>query len=351
MAPTTSGKNLRKIGESLGRFADSRATAKEPRDRVVVQAAAGTVKVVAGASYGTIIATVHASEQQWRAVISARELLECLKSLKTKSEYSFEDLNKGWEIGCSLGGTDFLRLDKKLPKFLLPPGPAEHSQGYIDIPGDTLELMGNMLTATGDDIYGSPINVAGRIYTGDKTVQFNSTNSIRFSSVILPGNYDLFGFFKGTMLEAARAIGDARMEFWTNDLLTLENESYRVVAPYSSLSRYGPLAFKPGARKPIDFRAVVDRTKFVKTLVEHAKLDKDGRVAVYYADNALTVAPFEGAKAGWYARAENLLKVLRATKAKQVGIGLRTGFGQPINVRIPEWTIEIAPVELTLLKQ
>lgn len=351
MAPTVSGKELRKIGESLGRFADTRATAKEPRDRVVVQAAAGTVKVVAGAPFGTIIATVHATTQQWRAVISARELLTTLKTVSTKGQYSFEDLNKGWEIGCSLGGADFLRLDKKLPKFILPPGPQEYSQGYVDLPGDTLEDMGNILTSVGDEIYGSPINVAGRIHTQDDTIQFSATNNVRYASIIVKGNYDLFGTLKGDFLEAARAIGGARMEFWTNELVTLENDSYRVVAPYKSLTTFGPLQFKPGARKPIEFRAVVDRTKFVKNLREQAKLDKDGRVNVYYADNALEIRPFEGAKAGWYARAENLLKVLTATKAKQVGIGLRIGFGQPINVRIPEWTIEIAPVELTLLKQ
>lgn len=348
---TISGKSLKKIGESLGRFADTRVTAKEPQDRVVVQAAAGTVKVVAGAYFGTIIATVHATTQQFRAVISARELLTCIKSLKTKSEYSFEDLNKGWEIGCSLDGTDFLRLDKKLPAYILPPGPQEHSQGYVDIPGDTLETMGNMLAATGDDLHGSPVNVAGRIYTQDDGVQFNSTNGIRFSAIILKGKYDLFGHFKGEFLEAARAIGDARIEFWTGELVTLENDTYKVVAPYASLQRFGPLEFKPGARKPIDYRLVVDRTKFVKSIREQAKLDNHTRFVVYYADNALTVHPFEGAKAGWYAKGENILKVLTATKEKQVGIGLRTGYGQPINVRIPEWTIEIAPVELTLLKQ
>lgn len=347
MDPTVRGKTLKKIGESLGRFADTRATAKEPRDRVVVQADTETLKVVAGASYGTIIATVHATTQQFRAVISARELLTTIKTINPKQEYIFEDLDKGWEVGCSLGSTDFLRLEKKLPAFILPPGPADQSQGYVDIGAEQLEVMGTMLVATADDIYGSPVNVAGRIHTQNDMVQFNSTNNIRLSAIKIKGDYPLYGTFNGELIEAARAIGDARMEFWTGDMVTLINDMYRIVGKYKTLNRYGPLSFKEGQPLKIEYRSVEDRIKLVKSIREQAGLDSRGRVMLQYSDNALKVLPFDAAKAGWYAVSENLLKVLTATKVKQVGIGLRTERGQPINVRIPEWTIEVAPVELT----
>lgn len=347
MDDSISGKNLKKIGESLARFADVRGTAQEPRDRVVVQAAAGMIKVVAGASYGTIIATVHATTQQFRAVISARELLNKIKSLSPKEEYKFEDLNKGFEVGCSLAGTDFLRLSTGLPVFLLPPDITAQSQGYVDIPADAFMLMGNMFAAVADPIRNSPVNVAGNIYTHDDSVKFSATDDVKFASVIFKGKYEVFGKISADTLDAARAIGDVRMSFWTDGKMVLESEGYKVIGPYSMLETYGPMDFPPGKLARVEHKVVAEKTKLLKSMREHAKLDSATRVVLQLDHNgSIKVDSYENASHGWFVKSEYMSKILAAVPTKQVGIGLRTGRGQPINVRIPDWTIELAPVEL-----
>jgi hypothetical protein len=345
MDERVSGSTLRKIGANLGRFADVRESAKEPMDRVVVQANGETLKVVAGASSGTIIATVHATTKQFRAVISAREFLTACKEAETKKEYWIEDLNKGWEIGCTLVGPkneDFPRLTKKIPTLLMPPDISAQSQGSIAFTGDELETLGRVLPGV-VEYDQSPISVAGKIWTKRDTVRFAATNNIRFAAKEFKGNYELFGYVYAGFLEAARGIGDAEMNLWSDEKVTLHNDAYRVVGLYKMLRVGGPLDFKQDALHPIKYKTVVDRVKFVKTLREQQKFDNMGRVTLQYEDDTLKVVPYEG-KAGWHARGENMLKVLTALSDKQVGIGLRIADKQPINVRIPEWTIEVAPV-------
>ena len=350
MEDTVKGRTLRKIGENLARFADIRETAKEPKDRIVVQANGSEVKLVAGSMGGTLIASVHATSESGRTVVPSRFLLQALKNADLKGDYRFVNLNKGFEIGCALERIDkpevehFLRVDKKLPVILLPPALDASKQGSIPLEADRLEEMGNILNATAD-WFDKPVNVLGQIYTNDGTIRFAAQNNIRFASINVKGDYGIFGRIEGDFLEAARGIGDSIMHLWTDGKVTIENDTFRAVGRYEYLSSRGPVNID-GLPENIQYKAVVDRTKFVKSIREQAKLDKRGRFALQYNDNVLNVVSFDAAKHGWFAKAENMLAVLTATKAKQVGIGLRTGSRQPINIRIPEWTIEIAPVVL-----
>src|SRR5574338_60779 len=119
MADTVKGSTLRKIGESLARFADVRETAKEPQDRIIVQANGMEIKFIAASTWGTLVATAHVTDQEFRAIIPARPFLQALKSTNAKQEYRVRDLNRGFEVGCTLVGdkqTDFLRLSKSLPR-------------------------------------------------------------------------------------------------------------------------------------------------------------------------------------------------------------------------------------------
>src|SRR5687768_11609354 len=102
MKSTIRGSDLKKIAESLGRFADVRVTAKEPRDRIVVQADGSVIKLIAGFTSGTLIAIVHATEQKFRCIIPARNLLQALKDTSARQEYRLVDLKIGFEIGCTL---------------------------------------------------------------------------------------------------------------------------------------------------------------------------------------------------------------------------------------------------------
>jgi hypothetical protein len=349
MDDTVKGKTLKKIGESLARFADVRETAKEPRDRVIVQANGTVMKFIAGSTSGTLVATVHATTQEFRAIIPARPLLQALKATSAKEDYRIEDLNRGYEIGCSLlagngEAVDFLRLSKKLPVIMLPPALDAQSQGRIGLEGSVLAAMGSILPST-CDWNKRRISVVGRIWTKNDDVLFASTDNKKFSSTRVKGEYDIFGTISADVLENAREIGDATLEFWTDQRFTLSNDTFKVVGPYRMLESAGPLE-TAGKYAAIEYRTVADRTKLVKSVREQAKLDKYGRIALQYKeDGSIEAKPFES-KHGWYAMSENLLPILTAAKAKQVGIGLRTGSAQPINVRIPDWTIELAPVEL-----
>lgn len=348
MEDTVKGSVLKKIGASLARFADIRETAKEPRDRVVVQAAAGMLKVVAGASFGTIIATVHATTQQFRAVISAREFLTSTKNLKAKENYRIEDLNKGFEIGCTLDGQDFLRVSKSLPVIMLPPDLTSQSQGTVRLTADRLKEIGNILPSVTN--YYDRIVVAGKIYTGDNRVRFASTNGVRFASTDVIGDYEIFGVVYGEFLDAIRESGDSVMEFWTDGKITVENDTYRAIGEYAMLEGSNiPLDFKGEALQPIVHKTVAARSELVKLIRDSITLDKHGRVVLKLEESGIKVVPFDENEQGWGIRGENLLKILTATSAKQIGLGFREGL-QPINVRIPEWTIEVAPVALSTSK-
>ena len=89
---------------------------------------------------------------------------------------------------------------------------------------------------------------------------------------------------------------------------------------------------------------VADRTALVKSIRDNLTLDKHERVVLKLTESGIKVVPFNENEQGVGVRGENLLKILTATKAKQIGLGFREGERQPINVRIPEWTIEVAPV-------
>lgn len=349
MDEKVSGSTLRKIGASLARFADVRGTAKEPRDRVVVQANGSTLKVVAGSEAGTLIATVHATTQTFKAVVPARDFLLACKQAEAKKEYWIEGLNKDWGIGCTLVGPmneDFLRITKTIPRLLLPPDITAQSQGEVRFSAADLEALGRIMSGVVED--NSPaITIAGKIWTGANKVRFVATNNIRFAYRDYPSTYEVFGKLYADFLEASREIGDAVMRLWTDGKVTLENSNYRAVGRYTMLETASPLDFKPGVVERIQYKAIVPRTQFIKELRDLQKLDKHGRVGLQYSNDTIKVVSFEKAKHGWFARAENLLKILTALSEKQVGIGLRVGERQPINVRIPEWTIEVAPVILS----
>lgn len=343
--------DLKKIGENVGRFASVRETAKEPQDRIVIQANGETVKVVAGASYGTLIATAHATEQTFRGTISAREFLTTIKGLPAKREVMLTDLDQGFAIGCSLVDThtgevyaDFLRLTRALPKYLLPPDLTAQSQGTVTVDGATLEQMAKVFSAVTDE-YMPDVGVWGKIQTLEDTAMFTGWNGYHWaSSSKMPATYDIFGSINGEWVSALRGIGDCQFEFWTDDKVTAVNDTYRAVGPYKALHGVpaGPVQEFPD---PV-VTTVVDRLGFKKDIQDIQKFDKHGRVMLQFENNVLKIRAFDETSQGWRATGEKLIKVLNALSTKQVGIGLRTP-NLPINVRVPEWRIEIAPVVLS----
>ena len=342
--------DLKKIGENVGRFASVREGAKEPQDRIVIQANGETVKVVAGASFGTLIATAHASEQMFRATIPAREFLTTIKGLPAKTRVLLRDLNQGFAIGCSLVdedtgevNADFLRLTKSLPDYILPPTITAESQGKVQIDAENLEQMAKVFGAVTD---GMPkVGVYGRILTEKATAVFTGWNGYQWAaSPEMEATYEICGSINAEWVEALRGVGDCVMEFWTDNKVTVQNDTYRSVGPYIPLDLV-PARTKEPLPEP-EHRAVVDRLGFKKDIQSQQKFDNYGRVVLVLEHNGLIVKPYDETSKGWRATGDKIVKVLNALSTKQVGIGLRTP-DLPINVRVPEWRIEIAPVVLS----
>lgn len=353
------GSTLKKIGVSLARFADSSEKAKEPQSRMVVQANGESLKVVAGDQFGTLIASLHESTQTFRAIISARDFLTNLKRVEAKENYRIVDLNLGWEVGCSLVESDsgkrvlsFQRMSKTLPRFMLPPDKTAHAMGAVRFTADEFKEWGSMMGSvpgvsreTGIAYY--PIGVEGAITTKTNRVLFGATDNRVIAIRSIEGNFEVFGSMHPTFCDRVRDIGGCTMEFWDSNHVVTENDTYKAVGKFFALAPGSPVTLdriKIPVEK-IEYKTVVDRVPFMKQLREQAKFDNYDRIGLQLNDNVLEVKALNDAKHGWHVDSKLLLNVLGATSVKQVGLGFRTGRRQPINVRIPEWTIEVMPIE------
>lgn len=358
MDDTVKGSTLKKIATSLARFADSSERAREPQSQIVIQANGQSLKVVAGNQFGTLIANVHASSQVFRAVISARDLLTRLKAVTTKANYRIIDLNLGWEIGCSLVDEDkkvasFQRVSKTLPRFILPPDVTAHAMGAVRFTADELKEWGSMMGGvpyvsrdTGIAYY--PVGVEGTITTNDNRVRFGATDNKVIAIREVKGDFDVFGSMHPRFCDVIRDIGECTMEFWDSNQVVVENDNYKAIGKFDALVPGSPVTtanLKIPVEK-IEYKTIVDRIPFMRQLREQAKFDNYDRIGLQLNDNVLEVKAFGDAKHGWHVDTKLLLNVLGATSVKQVGLGFRTGRLQPINVRIPEWTIEVMPIDL-----
>jgi hypothetical protein len=342
------GKDLKAIAQNLGRFAQIRETAKEPQDRVVVQANSETLKVVAGASYGTIIATVHATTQRFLAVISAREFLSVMKTLKAREQYQIVDLNQGWEIGCSLTDAEgniianFLRLTKAVPNIPLPPSVTAHTQGGFSITASELDELQIFAGVAGPE---KKVDVRG---FSDDTISFAScdrsgTFVTKWAVRSFVGNdYSIWGVVFADFLEASRGLGDSRVDFYDDFKIVIENERYRAIGIYDPLGTTLTPIKRPDEWREPSQKAVINRTELIKSVRELAKLDKHECVGLQYVNSVLQVVPVTP-EANIFAMGYKLVEILSSIPQKQVGIGLREVAHQPIMIRIPNWIIELAP--------
>lgn len=110
------------IASTLRRFADVRETAKEPRDRIIVQVAKGSLKFIAGDDYSTVVADAAPCEGKGRVVVSARMLLTAADALRGRGNVTV-DVEKGVvTLRLDAGGkVDLKAITAVTPGFVRPP--------------------------------------------------------------------------------------------------------------------------------------------------------------------------------------------------------------------------------------
>lgn len=109
-------EELREVCENLGRFAAIREKAPTPTDRILIQAAAGRLKFIAGDDSSTLIVDAAETKENGLAIVPARLLLSAAKSLKGKGEVDLTVGNTGVRLRFGAASVDLPIVgDNKVP--------------------------------------------------------------------------------------------------------------------------------------------------------------------------------------------------------------------------------------------
>lgn len=123
------------VCETLGRFADIRETAKEPRDRIVAQVGGGRLKFIAGDEQKTVVVDMGEHEGKDKAIVKSRLLLNAAKALRGRGEVSIEVDRGGVFMRASTGGqVKLTSFTTQVPTLVRPPKKAE-AQFSVGHPG------------------------------------------------------------------------------------------------------------------------------------------------------------------------------------------------------------------------
>jgi len=136
----------RDIGENLGRFASIREKAESPSDRILIQADKGQLKLIAGDYSKTIVVSVGATEQQGKALVPARILLQAIKTLKSKGDAELLINGDGAIIRTSFG-SEIAMADMRSHFRVLRPTPYDGTGYFVSFPAGFLADAGKYLKA------------------------------------------------------------------------------------------------------------------------------------------------------------------------------------------------------------
>lgn len=345
-------KEWKQIADVLGRFALVRETAKFPQDRLLIQAANGVVKIVAIAPHGTMVATAHDTTEDFRKVIRSRDFLQYVKGLPAKGqELTITEAGDNWENGVRLGTMFFEHIGHELPEKFYAPNPIAQDGGHVSLTSDELDELARLVDGIADSREDARfVQFAGEITTGDSSrIRVNCWDTYKWAQREYAGNYAVFGCTSAAFVSALRGIGDCRIEFDpAGSQVSVQGGRFRAYGEYQFLTYRVPVE-RIGVENP-STTTVTDRSALIKSIREQTKFDTYGRIWLQYDNNVLRVVPFEKGKHGWGCDGKKLLSILTSISAKKIGFGLRTGRSQPIQMRIPNWEIELAPVVLSKKK-
>jgi hypothetical protein len=293
----TSFAELRDIGENLARFASIREKAESPMDRILIQANAGELKMVAGNFQSTIIATVGPTDQTGKAVVSARTLLGAIKTLKAKGEADLIIRDDGAVIKTGFGSAIEMP-GMEMSKWLRPvPKPWVLDDMTVPFDAGFLPSAVKYLAPCIGDF--SPYNqVAGRANGTTFYLEAND-NHIGVEAGYLPATEAFSVHFPGEAFPALRGLEDSGW-FWFPPRHKLEAERAQIYAgKYTVIMVLWPDF--PNFPKVADQKYTVTVTGNKKVLIDTFKAlsgrHEFNRVIMEAADGAFTIRGGDGGTA------------------------------------------------------
>lgn len=340
------------IAATLGRFADIRDTAKEPRDRIIVQVAAGRLKFIAGDDNMTVVADVGAAQGKDRAVVKARLLLNAAKSLRGRGEVEVEVDRGGCFLRASGGGQVSLSaIASVLPAFVRPPKKAEATT-VVQHPG--FETASKVFPAVT-----SKHHPADKVYitSGDGRLTLTGCDQRSFGRWSMPVGYEgepwNVGAVPATLFPALRDLDEPGVMAWSmDDRLAIRSGRFLVGVRLDKT----PLPWPVPAHSPV-IRVVVDR----KPLIDALKGSMDGmhRSRIRVENQTLHVDAWDSSgsvELGAYqtegrgrvgVAADRMQKLLTALPGRQAVIEFEGVTAGPIGLSTEEatgWQTLLAPV-------
>ena len=126
MTTALSIRDFKAICNTLRRFADVRETAKEPRDRVLIQTAAGRLKFIAGDEDMTVVVDAGEAEGRAKVVVGSRLLLKSAEALRGRGDIEIEvDRGAAFLLAPNGGKLKLSSLTTHVPEFVRPPKKSE----------------------------------------------------------------------------------------------------------------------------------------------------------------------------------------------------------------------------------
>lgn len=291
MTTTLPIAEFKDICETLGRFADIRETAKEPRDRVVAQVGGGRLKFIAGTEDYTVIVDAGPAEGKDKAVVKARLLLNAAKALRGRGEVYIDVDRGGAFLEASTGGkvklASFVSL---VPSFVRPPKKAE-AQTVIEHPG--FGLASKVFPAVT-----SKYHPSDKVYltSGQKELALTATDQRSFGRWAMPVAYDgepwSLGALPRDLFPAIRDLIAPGPLAWDAERIAIRSGRFLVGARL--LPERAPWeGQQPEASDKV--RVTADRKQLIDALRGMAGSDVNKRVRLNTRSGVLHVENWEGA--------------------------------------------------------
>ena len=276
---------------TLGRFADIRETAKEPRDRIIVQASQGRLKLIAGDDDSTVVVDLGETEETGKCVVKARLLLSSAKALRGRGEVDLTVSRDGVTLRASAGGQVRLNsISAVMPELVRPPKKSEALHvGTHDGFGLASKVM---------PVVTSKNHPANLVYLRAEPGELSLTgcNSMAFGSWSVPlgtkdGGWDV-GAVSAKLFGSLADLTEPGPIAWDETRVAIRSGRFLVG------SRLQPIQnpFRPVPAVPAEaVVATVDRKLLIEALRGVASGDANERVRARASGSTLVLEGWDGA--------------------------------------------------------
>lgn len=343
--------DFKDIAATLGRFADIRETAKEPRDRIVVQVAGGRLKFIAGDDNMTVVVDAAEAEGKDKVVVKARMLLNAAKSLRGRGHVEFEVDRGACFLRASTGGQVKLSaLTSVMPAFVRPPKKGE-AMAVVQHPGfSTASKVFPACT--------SKHHPADKVYitSGESNLTLTGCDQRSFGQWSMPVGYEgepwNVGAVPASLFPALRDLEEAGAMAWSADhRLAIRSGRYLVGVRLDETPLPWPApAHNPAIRVVVDRKPLVDALKGSMDAMHRSHIRVEGQTLLVESWDRSGSVELEAQTEGRGhvgVAADRMQKLLTALPGRQAVIEFEGVTAGPIGLSTEEatgWTMLLAPV-------